>query len=400
MLKLKHFIIFIIISFSNFIWSYGCTSVIITGKMTADGRPLLLKQRDGENSFDCIDFFKGEKYDFIGLIDGNYQGGDKVVCGTNSAGFCIINTATYNLGKRIGIPPSIIMHEALSKCKNLHEFEIYLMTIHDTIMPANFGIIDAEGGAAYYEISYTSWTKFDANDTSVAPSGFLIYTNFSFSGDSKKKRGYVRYLTTLSIISETIHTHNITAKWIFDNVSRSFRNEFMGIDLKDEKYTPKGYFPDQNFIPNFYTSASVVFQGVKHNESPKNTIMWTILGYPPIGFIVPLTVDEKIPFFMLRNAISKNSLMYELSSSLKKQVFKVDIGDGKPYFDFSKIYSKNNIGYMQEILAIEENYYDVFCKFIIQKHQQNRHEYLDKFYNSYFQQINLFYSSKNIKIIR
>ena len=59
---------------------------------------------------------------------------------------------------------------------------ILLETDNGEIKEANFGVIDAQGGAAYYETTNFSFTKIDANDPVVAPFGYLIRTNYSFTG--------------------------------------------------------------------------------------------------------------------------------------------------------------------------------------------------------------------------
>ena len=42
--------------------SYACSSVVISGKVTPDGRPLLWKHRDSDYLQNSVKFFKGEKY--------------------------------------------------------------------------------------------------------------------------------------------------------------------------------------------------------------------------------------------------------------------------------------------------------------------------------------------------
>jgi hypothetical protein len=66
---------------------------------------------------------------------------------------------------------------------------------------ANFGVIDANGGAAYYETANYKFEKFDANDPTVAPDGYLIRTNYSFSGEENKGLGYIRYATAADLLS-------------------------------------------------------------------------------------------------------------------------------------------------------------------------------------------------------
>ena len=96
--------------------SYACTSVIVSSRATANGRPLMFKNRDTGELNNRIEYFKGKKFDFIGLVNSPSEGGE-VWTGTNEAGFSIMNTASYNI-KDDDVPDSqmdregIIMYEA------------------------------------------------------------------------------------------------------------------------------------------------------------------------------------------------------------------------------------------------------------------------------------------------
>lgn len=78
---------------------YGCTSVVVSGKITPDGRPLLWKNRDTDILQNSVKFFKGERYSFIGIVNSTSRHPKEVWMGTNSAGFSIMNTQSYNLEK-------------------------------------------------------------------------------------------------------------------------------------------------------------------------------------------------------------------------------------------------------------------------------------------------------------
>ena len=126
---MKKILIFLsIFTFGIIVESIACTSAIITGKITPDGRPLLWKHRDTGEDNNRIQFFKGKKYDFLGLVNSPDTSGI-VWAGTNSAGFSIINTASYNLKeddlKNMDME-GVLMFEALSQCKNLEDFEKFL----------------------------------------------------------------------------------------------------------------------------------------------------------------------------------------------------------------------------------------------------------------------------------
>lgn len=343
MKKIFSLSIALVLSLLTVVPSDACTSAIFTGKATPDGRPLLWKHRDTGELNNRIEFFpagNGRKYGFLGLVNSPVQDGE-VWTGTNEVGFSIMNTASYNLQSEsadVEDQEGIVMYQALGSCKTLKDFEEMLDKMERPIgVEANFGVIDAEGGAAYYEVNNTSWTKIDVNDPKIAPEGFLVYTNHSFTGRQDKGMGYVRYNTANEIFHKAwIRGIEITPQWIFNNLSRSYYNSLLGIDLnKNPELAPEGWFVDQDFIPRRSTSASIVIKGVRQGENPDLTLMWTILGYPPCGIAVPLFVaaGKDQPSFMLKTAGSDNCVMCDETLARRARVFPLTRGNGKNYFD-------------------------------------------------------------------
>ncbi|MDD3990436.1 MAG: hypothetical protein PHP30_10150 [Bacteroidales bacterium] len=342
--------------------SFCCTSGIFTGKVTADGRALLWKHRDTGEENNRIMFFKGEKYDFLALV--NSQDTTATAwAGTNSVGFSIMNTASYNLKTdklKDADREGELMYKALSLCKTLEDFEKFLRKQPKPLgVEANFGVIDAEGGAAYFETNNSTFVKLDVNDPRIAPDGYLIYTNFSYTGERDKGMGYIRYNTANELVSKQAPFRNITPHWIFNNLSRSFYHSLMGFDLKKgdsfiEKYG--GWFADQDFIPRKSSSASIVIQGVKSGENSELTTMWTILGYPPAGIAIPLWVKagEDQPSFMVKSDTSMNAKACDLALVLKYKSFSLKRGNGSKYMNFKTIYNSQGTGYMQRLMIPEE----------------------------------------------
>ena len=149
--------------------------------------------------------------------------------------------------------------------------------------------------------------------------------------------GYVRYNTANEITHRAwIRGEEFTPQWIFNNLSRSYYNSLLGIDLnKNPELAPEGWFVDQDFIPRRSTSASIVIKGVKTGENPDLTVMWTILGYPPCGIAVPLFVaaGKDQPAYMLKRADNDNCLMCDQALARRARIFPLKRGNGKNYFD-------------------------------------------------------------------
>ena len=326
--------------------SWACTSFIISGKATPTGRPMMFKHRDTGELNNRIDYFEGEKYAFMGLVNSPSLGGE-VWAGMNEAGLCIMNTASYNLREdsldckmdREGE----LMYQALSHCATLGDFEQWLTTYPQPWgVEANFGLIDAQGGAAYYEMNNHSWIKYDVN---AEENGYRVVTNFSFAGRYEDYEGWERYQTATAIMNEAFSpSHQMSATEALNLFSRQYRHEVLDIDF-DSINAPE-YTVDQDFIPRRITSAVVVFEGVTTPKEARKTIMWTALGYPACAVAVPLVMMDKthIPHYMLardehaQEGSGLHSEMCDLSLQIKDQwAFPLHISNGKRYVNTQHI---------------------------------------------------------------
>ena len=353
--------------FSN---AFACTSAIITGKVTPDGRPLMWKHRDTGEEQNRIEYFSFGAYRFLALVNSPDPQGEAWT-GTNEVGFSIMNTASYNLKDKDdktkeADKEGVVMYKALSICKTLADFEYFLDTLKRPIgVEANFGVIDAQGGAAYYEVNNYTYTKLDVNDPKIAPLGYLIVTNYSYSGRFNDGMGYIRQQNAIELFAKVAPTCNITPLWIAQEASRSFYHSLLGIDLAksiDFLETGNGWFVDQDFIPRKSSTASIIIQGVKPDEDPKMTIMWTLLGYPPATVMLPLWVaaGASQPNLLLRNGSSNNAFLCEWAVALKHKSFPIDRGNGGRYFYWKGIFNNQGSGYMQKLTPVETNIYNHF----------------------------------------
>lgn len=345
----------------------ACTSAVISGKVTPDGRPLLWKNRDTDSPQNCVKFFKGECYPFVAIVNSQEENPTEIWIGTNSAGFSIMNTQSYNLvkvkpGEERGEANGRVMRRALEVCATVKDFCHFLDTLSKpSLIEANFGVIDAQGGAAMFEVDYYKYVLFDANDPKDAPCGYIARSNFSFSGDVNGGAGYVRFMQEDKELMPASATKQITPAWIFSELSRSFANFLLGINLKSGDFNrPKttGWFVDQDFIPRKSTASSVVVQGVKSGENPELTVMWTVLGYPPTGVVMPVWLkgaEKELPRLLARNKSTKVAPLGDWSVTLAKDVFSYTQGMGSSrYFNWEKLYNLTNTGYMQLLAPVEE----------------------------------------------
>lgn len=345
----------------------ACTSVIITGKATPDGRPLMWKHRDTEEPFNHIAFFDDGGYSFLGLVNSSQPDGG-VWTGTNETGFTLMNTASFNLKEddvKEMDQEGMLMRKALSVCRTTQDFEHFLDTLPRPLrVEANFGVIDANGGAAYYETNNLRYFKKDVNDARLAPEGYLIYTNFSTEGRTGEGLGYIRYASATDIFKE-MQPGGFTPERILQQASRSFYNSQLGIDLKKEEQSPNkrtGWFVEQDMIPRSETTAAIVIQGVSPGMNPELTTMWTVLGYPPVSVALPLWVKmgEKQPVLVLYNERDKTAPLCFYASVLKDKVYSLHRGNGQKYLHWQLLWNESGTGYMQQAIQTEDRIFNLY----------------------------------------
>lgn len=350
----------------------ACTSVVVSGKVTPDGCPLLWKHRDTGALQNSVKYFSGEKYSFIAVVNSGEDNPTDVWIGTNSAGFSVMNTQSYNLvevkdDEERGEANGRVMRRALEVCATVDDFKVFLDTLaKPSLIEANFGVIDAQGGAAMFEVDYEKYVMFDANDPKDAPCGYIARSNFSFTGKVNVGAGYVRYMQEDKLLMPASAMKRITPAWIFSELSRSFVNPILGIDLKQGDFNlPKGtgWFEEQDFISRHESASSVVIQGVKKGENPDLVTMWTALGYPPVSVALPLWVkgaDRKLPVLVQTEKDMAASGMSRRTTVLLDKVYAYNQGMGtNRYFNWELLYNLDKTGYMQLLAPVEEKVFQM-----------------------------------------
>ena len=344
----------------------ACTAAVISGKVTPDGRPLLWKNRDCGFPQNSVKFFKGERFSYIAIVNSTDPDPAEVWIGTNSAGFSIMNTQSYNLvdvapGEERGAANGRVMCRALELCATVEDFHHFLDTLSKpSLIEANFGVIDARGGAEMLEVDYYSYVVYDANDPRTAPHGYLARTNFSFAGEVNTGSGQVRYMNGDQLLMSASGMGLLTPEWILSEVARSFRHPVLGIDLRSGDFNrpvTSGWFLDYDFIPRRTSSSSVVVQGVRPDENPELTIMWTVLGYPPTGVVMPVWLEgaeKSLPVLLARDEETGLSPLCDWSQRLASKVFSYDQGTGtERYMSWEVLWTRDGDGCMQHLLPVE-----------------------------------------------
>ncbi len=252
------------------------------------------------------------------------------------------------------------MKEALRSCATLADFEELLQNWPKPMgVESNFGVIDAEGGAAYYETTNFSFKKIDANDPIIAPFGYIIRTNYSFTGTPDNGYGYIRYLTANDLIYNAAGQNTLNYKFLLQKVSRSLNHSLLKLDLTKIPWkaeADKHFVTFEDYIPRQSTVTVMVVQGVKKNESVDLTTIWTVLGFPLCSIVVPTWVSggEGIPSLLTANQTG-NAPLCQMALDLKGKCFPIKRGSGKRYINLAALYNLNQSGIMQKLPMLENS---------------------------------------------
>ena len=272
--------------------AFACTTVIVSAGKSSTGRPLMLKVRDTEDSFNHIEHFLGSNYSFTALVNSRDSARLSVWAGANDRGFCIMNSVSYNLR-----PDSLenkpyegmVMKEALGTCATVDEFEDFLMNMPKPCgLETNYGVIDAVGGAAYFEVWDYGYTRFDVSE---AADGYLVRTNFSLSGRKDEGRGYVRYESARKLLADQA-PKKISPRFLIDGIARSFYHATLGRDLSKGRIPRNGLVNVDDCIPRPTTTAYLVFEDVAQSDQTTGTVLWCALGYPPVCAAIPIRIAD------------------------------------------------------------------------------------------------------------
>ncbi|MBN1632904.1 MAG: hypothetical protein JW917_01915 [Ignavibacteria bacterium] len=341
---------------------YPCTIAIVSGRLTPDGRPLLWKNRDTDELNNKLMYFSGAKFDFIGLVNSPDKEGKEIWVGMNSAGFAIMNSVSYNIYLKNDVldkdkdKEGIVMRLALESCVTVDDFEKLLNSLAKPMgVETNFGVIDAFGNGAFFETGHWHYKKYELKD---APDGYMLRTNFSYSGETDKGQGYERYLMEEQLFKDAHSKKNISVKFILQDAARCLKHGLTNIDLTKE-YSENSndikFVPFMDFISRHSTSASVVIQGAKDENDTGNMIMWTILGFPPCSVSYPVWFnDEKVLPDLLKADSSGFAPLCNMALELKKKCFPVTRGRGTSYVNINALYNGAGTGIMQVLKPLDD----------------------------------------------
>jgi len=269
-----------------------CTVGVAAGSATTDGRPLVWKTRDNSSSPDNEVYYNTSyPIKFVSVVT---AGATSSWMGVNEYGFAIINSNSDDLddGTTTELSNGTFMRYALGICATVSDFEYLLDSTNVTGRQthANFGVIDSTGAALIYETSGHQYWKFDANDSTQAPKGYILRTNFAVNGGGTG--GIERYRRTVDLIADFYAGDTLNYRSILRHQMRDFSDYnsnplSIPYPYQWSSGDPFGYIDCYVSICRSITVSASVIQGILPGEPANLSTMWSMLGQTSTSITVP-----------------------------------------------------------------------------------------------------------------
>lgn len=340
-----------------------CTAGVASGRATADGRPLLWKTRDAGATENEVVWNTSGKYAFVSVISAGDE--ESSWMGVNEKGFAIINTQSSDLtAGDSGMHNGSFMLYALQEAATVAEFEGLLRDTNASgrRTNTNFGVIDATGAAAFFETAGHEYWRYDAADTEK---GYILRTNFAINGAREgNQRPYSmdRYLQTEQLMLDFFGSEGIDFKEISRIQVRSFGDPGghlveLPITTSVDGHAP-GYYPHNSSINRNTSVSFAVIQGVLPEEDTRLSTMWTILGQPSTGILIPYwPVGETPPEADGPRTAPLNDVANRIKAKLYEEPgFSGDVPGGRPlYINTLDLVDEDGSGIWTILLPAEDS---------------------------------------------
>ncbi len=364
----------------------ACTTAVISGKYTKNGRPMIWKLRDTESFQNKMMFFSSGKYQFIGLVNSNDEKGEQVWGGSNEMGFAIMNSASFNVNlkdtSKFKDQEGRFMRKALEECTNIEDFENLLKNrVRPMGLAAHFGVLDADGNVAFYEVNNQAFTKFDANDPAQAPNGYILRTNFSFTGKKNVGYGFIRFQTAQDLMYQADAVNNLTAQTIVQQFSRCLKHAVLKCDYrKNYAAVPYGenFVNSGDFITRHGSSSMILVEGVKKGQPGDMNTIWCQVGFPNTSIALPVWVKGGAGLPKVLTAERKeNCWLNSEALRLKKRCYPISRSAGYKYLQISELINAEKTGIIQQLETAEKA---IFKRAAVIEKQKNARKDIQEFY--------------------
>jgi len=360
---MKHLLSLLLLAVIGIWQANACTTAVISGKYTKDGRPMIWKLRDTESFENKMMYFTDGKYPYIGMINSNDEKGEQVWGGSNSAGFAIMNSASFNVNMKdttsFKDQEGKFMKLALQQCSSLEEFEQLIKERKKPMgLAAHFGVLDADGNIAFYEVNNQTFTKFDANDPAQAPNGYILRTNHSFTGKKDVGYGFIRLQTAQDIFYQADACGNMNARTVIQNFSRCLKHPVLKRDFRKEfESVPYGenFVNSGDLITRHGSSSMIMIEGVKEGEATDMATIWVQVGFPNTSVVLPVWVrgGKNLPKVLVAKG-KENCLLNAMALELKNRCYPISRSAGYKYLKISELINAEKSGIIQKLEIAED----------------------------------------------
>jgi hypothetical protein len=250
------------------------------------------------------------------------------------------------------------MKLALGACATVKDFEDLLVREKGKWdLATNFGVIDAEGGACFFETRRDSFVKFDTRDPRVAPFGTIVRTNFAFtSPDQMLGGGFDRFERIGHIIEAARPQGRIDARFILREASRDLISEKLHSNplarpLPDDPAAPLYVHTNDTINRNTSVSA-LVFEGAPSRDQAHLGTMWVLLGQPVAGVAVPVwPAAGRVP---APTTGPGTAPLNDVSRALVAYLYPDQRGRMYQYLNVTRLRTLGGEGVLAKVLRIED----------------------------------------------
>lgn len=278
--------------------------------------------------------------------------------GLNEHGFAILNSLALDLTPgNTGLTNGSLNREALRTCATIEEFQQLLDQTNTSgrWTQGNFAVLDSSGAAAIYEISGDAYWKFDATDSLIAPSGFIIRTNFAENGDGFNGSGYERYTRSSNLVNGFYQQNSLNYRSLLRYQMRDFsdfNSEAVPVPFADTWSfdRPFGYIYTNVSICRSSSVSATVIQGISPGEPSTLSTMWVLLGQPAASIATPYWPVGPTP---AEANGSVTAPLCDIALQIKSQLF--DYPENMYYIDSYKLRDGEGGGLWATTFPVEDS---------------------------------------------
>ncbi len=269
-----------------------CTVGTVAGEASADGRPVVFKNRDFNFDYQGILYESSGTYRYFGV--GN-SGGSYILMGLNEKGVAVGNSLMYDLDGGSG---DVDLMDYLLKncctvdeCRDIIENELY----PGATPTSSFPLIGENGKAFHIEKgkNYYEYDPLDYGPNKVRKYAITVRTNNGHKnsdGSDDETTGGRRYYEARD------HLHNaVTKNGIYDTDPADSAGVTIAEVIQTLRWGNPGYEGDWTTTTagncNSSSLSSMIVHGINENEDPKIAVMWIAIYKADYIAFVPLWVE-------------------------------------------------------------------------------------------------------------